>query len=125
VTAPLCVCCGVKSVHRSHGTRPGKRGWRMVEGVRWRWYCSRACAGAVHGRLTNRSPQFRAGQQAYRQQALQRRLARYIAICKDVMTPEGLVPLKSMVRVLAEVERTWHSRGWDAAMESMKRKQAA
>ena len=46
---PPCIQCG-KPVEPSKPYGAPKRGWRIIDGVKWRWFCSRACSGIESGK---------------------------------------------------------------------------
>lgn len=50
-TPPPCLTCGqpVELVAHARGRMP-KCGWRIIDGKRWRWFCSRKCSGVAAGK---------------------------------------------------------------------------
>jgi hypothetical protein len=117
MTPPLCIHCHQRPVRRARSNEWPKCGTRTIDGVRWRWSCSPACNGHLRAAKDLHSPRSREAIAKNRATNLQKRLDRYIAACRDVMTTDGLVPIKEMVRFMAQIERAGYARGWQSAIE--------
>lgn len=115
MSAPICLECGTHPVKRAHPTEPGAQ---VIDGTSWRRYCSRVCVGRVRGRGQHGSAE---GVRAWRRRAFHARLRRYKAACEAVATPEGMVPILEMVRVMAAIERVAYARGSDAATRRIRK----
>jgi hypothetical protein len=115
MTNPGCIRCA-RPVKRAKPNEHPQCGDRIVDGVKWRWHCSRACTGKVFGPQVKGHPRTRASVVKQRASWFRRRLQGYIAQCEGVVTADGLVPIKAMVKVMAEIERKSYARGWTAAM---------
>ena|ERR1041384_4644420 len=119
--APLCVHCRVKPVRRRKGTTVDKRGPRIIDGIRWNWYCSPQCGGADLGVTNVLHPHFQAGSKALRLSAERRALARLMALCKGKMDEHQRVHVKDMVRAFMEERQAARLRGYSAAMLRLRR----
>jgi hypothetical protein len=111
---PLCICgCGQPVKRVPKGVPLWLKGSRLVDGVRWRWYASRACSGRMHGKAHQRSmvEALRESQRLARE----RRVTRLVAACKGAMGYDGRVDPRDMAKVLGRLERAAYARGWDAA----------
>jgi hypothetical protein len=101
VTPPLCHHCRKKPVGRIYGTtRTYKRGPRVIDGTRWAWFCSKACAGAANAEVALRSPLRKARHTLWTQAAQRRCLQRLVVACRDVIDANGKVDPKDFVRMM-------------------------
>ena len=115
---PPCIRCGTP-VKRAKGSWLPVRGHRIVDGVRWCWYCSRQCNGSNKDRLT---PDIRARiGRAHREMAERRTLKRIIEACKGAMDARGMVKAQTIARVWMEENRKAYSRGFTVAWHQGKR----
>ncbi len=94
---PICLKCSTP-VKRMGGLGPyGTKGPRIVDGLRWRWYCCKSCAAS--DRTPSRDTMLKVARA--RVQAGQRRImARLVAACKDHMDAQGKVDPRDFVKVM-------------------------
>lgn len=93
-----------------------KRGQRLVNGVRWAWFCSRQCNGQAVGYTDRSGERALAGTRANQAKARERALRRLIEACKSVADVEGRVPIKAIVKVLMTEGRRDYLRGYAAGL---------
>lgn len=108
---PPCLRCGLP-VSRRWDAVPQKMGWRIVNGKAWCWYCSKACGCAAIGEANT-------GDRTHiarwnRTQAEKRALLHLLEMCKGLVTAEGLVPVRSLVRAWMKERAAVYSRGYTA-----------
>jgi hypothetical protein len=107
MTAPPCLECP-QPVKRAHGHTPPSRhyGVRVVDGIRWRWFCSTTCSAKNRIGLPMCHAQIVGLLRARQTRDAQKLLARLIEAAKADMDADGKVPIKAMVKVLAaEIRR--------------------
>jgi hypothetical protein len=95
-------------VRRHFGTHQQKMGPRIIDGLKWCWFCSRACA------MASRRYEFRsvgAAQTAHQRKAFDRLFQRLVTACREVMDAEQRVPIRAMVKVMMRELRMARSRG--------------
>lgn len=131
MTPPLCIGCHARPVKRPVTRHEPKRGWRIVDGLRWCWYCSRACSCRVQGRrgvADGRAHRnFAASAQTKQQQAIQRRVAEVredIATLKRYGVPQAIATAM-LVRVLTSSEQRGYNRAYSRFVAEPRRKAAA
>jgi hypothetical protein len=125
VTAPLCRQCGVRPVKPKKRSFPVEAlGMRIIDGVRWAWYCSRQCNGQAVGELPQTPANARAASRANVLKAERRMLARLVAVCRDVMDDQQRVPLKALVRAAMAEGRRQYGRGFGAGVYAERRRQS-
>lgn len=126
MSTPKCVGCTRKPVKRARASEQlTQRGPRIVDGVRYRWFCSRTCGGADTCLAQMASPQFLAGRARHNATQRQARITRIVAICRAQMTADGFVPVKEAAKALAALERRAYARGLDRGKQIARQEQVA
>ena len=115
MTPPLCVFCNAKPVRKSN--HQGQRGWRVVDGKKWRWYCSRACAWREIG-----SRSWSKAVRANHEKAEKRALGKLVALCKDVMDEEQRVPVKALARAWMLEQRRIYAHAYGIGVSRERRR---
>lgn len=110
--APLCSragCC--RPVKRSWGqSNPSARGLRIVDGLRWRWFCSKRCASFERMAHVDGRQQCDAARRANIRRGEQRLLQRLVNLCKGARDANGKVDPKDMVKALMTEFRRQYQR---------------
>jgi hypothetical protein len=110
---PLCIECNTTPVRRHENAPTPKRGIRMVDGIAWRWFCSRVCA-CRHTGATNHSL---AGSIANAARARQRLLGRLLTACSAVMDGQQRVSVNTMVETMLRELQRERAAGYSACMQ--------
>lgn len=116
MTGPLCVGCGVVPVQRKMGRKEPKRGPRVIDGVRWRWFCSRVCASRQMGQDNCRTQVFRMAEAKHRQQRERVVLGRLVKAVKPFVDDSGRVPASALVKAAMMELRIAYHRGYCAGV---------
>lgn len=111
---PICVECRERYVRRARGTTTPKRGWRVVAGTRYAWFCSKRCSGRVNGRGNIRSPKVEAAARKRIADAEARARARLATLCGDRIDAEGRVSVDVMVEAFMAERRRMRADGYTA-----------
>ena len=111
MTPPLCILPGCsKPVKRGWGElSPSARGLRIVDGQRWRWFCSAGCA-TVDRMASKGREQAAAASRANRMRCEQRIIQRLTVACKERMDERGRVDPKDFVRLVMRELRLQYQR---------------
>lgn len=118
MTPPPCLRCGTP-VKRAKGSWKPERGHRIVDGVRWCWYCSRKCNGSNTARL---SPEIRARIGRANHEASERRaLKRIVALCQGAVDEHGMIAVKLLAKAWIIENRHAYARGFSVALLKWKR----
>lgn len=106
MSTPLCAHCVERPVKRAYG-RVTFTEWgpRVVDGVSWRWFCSRGCSGQYRGQSCRGRAAIAQAAQTNQRKAEQRMVARLVAACQPLMDEAGKVEARAMVKVLAQEVR--------------------
>lgn len=111
---PLCEGPDCQKPVKRRVTGPSarsKRPPRIIDGIRWGWFCSARCAA----RARNYSSEHMHSIAKQNHLRCQRRiLARLVAACKDVIDENGKVDPKDMVRVMMLELRGAYQRQYQA-----------
>lgn len=113
MTPPLCIECNATRVKRHQNAPTPKRGIRVVNGIAWRWFCSRVCACRNTG-ATNHSL---AGSIANAARARQRLLGRLVTACGALMDDNQRVAAADMVETMLHELRRARAAGYSACMQ--------
>lgn len=119
MAAPLCIGCHGRTVRRRVGGYVSKvRGPRIIDGIHWRWFCSKPCASAAMGRANMNNDNFKIASQAHRDKARLKALARLVVLCKASMDPDERIPVKRVVKAFMVERALAYSRGYSAGLLS-------
>lgn len=105
---PLCIHCHLKPVGRLYGVAvPGKRGLRLIDGARWKWFCSTACSAIDRVSRMPAADMLAVSQR--RTARLEQRIAdRLRAACTPVLDDRGRVdPTDLVAAVMVELRRQY------------------
>jgi hypothetical protein len=108
MTPPLCLYCQHRPVQRTEGPTQlaTKLGPRIVDGISWRWFCTKSCSGKYRGLENHGRQQTMAATSAMMRNTERRMVQRLVAACKPHMDDHGKVHAVAMVKVLAtEIRR--------------------
>jgi len=117
IVSVLCGCgCGraVRRAGPGGRTRP-----RIVDGVRWKWYASRACAGRVHGKQNH--PFTASAAEKWRQRQWATRTERLRQACAALVDARGRVAVSDLLALFTAECRRDYSRGFSAGRSSARR----
>lgn len=114
VAAPLCDWCLERPVKPCRkAARPYLRGPRIINGVRYRWYCSSVCAGSATGRSNLRRPTVQAAIAQWRANSRRYRATRIIQdLAPFVHGDEVRMPIKELAKVVGRYESNAYARAW-------------
>jgi hypothetical protein len=118
MTAPLCHHCQARPVARQFDTRVHKLPLRIVDGVRWRWFCSKLCA-ARHAALTS-SGRRRAGWNEWCHQSRRNTIDRLIEACRPHLDERGRVDPKDLIGVVMRELRDARARAAELARRRLR-----
>lgn len=104
---PKCIGCREKPVKRAWGNQVHKElGPRMVDGIKWRWFCSWTCNGIYRGRVNTGKGLHHAARKRNIDKARQRMVDRLVKAVKPHMDEQGKVYAKDFVTMfIKEVRR--------------------
>lgn len=77
-----------------------KFGARIVDGVRWHWFCGKACSGAEQGKIAAKGGWTAVAQAANRRKGRMVVLSRLVALTKPHVDADGRVDPKKLVEVM-------------------------
>lgn len=108
-----------------------RQGWRIVDGIRWCWYCSRSCVGKMQGRHAAAERRFEqnfaAARVAKQVTARQRKVAEVREDVADLTrygVPQALA-VAILVRVASRSEQRGYNRAYSRMVGTPKRRTAA
>ncbi len=123
MTTPLCIQCKKVQVQPATGSMP-RRGWRVVDGRRWNWFCGRRCAGVECQKHITHEQRSK-GYIAYSKKRAKARLDALIETLKAHTDSEGRVLAADLGKFILDRERAGYRRGYGVAVQRYKRERAA
>lgn len=125
MTPPRCLECGASVKRQKPGRYVSEQfGLRIVDGLRWAWFCGQRCSGRYKGRHSDQTGNLLKAQRRMVANAERRVIERVVAALKPVMDAEGKAPVVAITKaVVAEYRRArdlakvrrWRQRVRDAA----------
>jgi hypothetical protein len=97
-----------------------KRGWRVIDGVRWAWFCSVICSAA--DARAHMSPENRhRGHQAWRADCFRIRFEALIQELRHEMDADRRVAVDVLARFIVNRERDAYRRGAESMRQRLRR----
>jgi hypothetical protein len=89
---------------------PPKRGWRVVDGIRWAWFCSKSCSSA-DARSRMSPERMHHGHRMWRRRNLERRFGELVKTLRSAIDEHGKVEVKTLAKFIVDRERQAYRRG--------------
>lgn len=125
MTSPTCTAVGCYNpVRRKTGTIVPKCGDRIVDGLRWGWFCSQRCAGLTTGQKNYHLEAFKVSVRTRRERRIRSEIHRVKVLCEGVMDNEERVSLVDAVKILMREKVREYNRGYKAGQYIGRRRAA-